>query len=148
MQAVPGLATVGDPLFLAGIVAQFASYVIFLFLIARFRFWVLPHLRKIDRKQSNIGKNVDKVMLLIGWSSIWIVVRCVFRTIELAEGYHGKIYNNEIFFLTLDALPLVLAIAHYLIYWPNDFVPLGHNEHGFSAMEMEPLHINDDDQKC
>lgn len=80
MQAVPGLTDIGTPIFLAGIVAQFASYVLFSLLVLRMRFRVLPKLHRIE----HLGPRVDRILLLLAWSSIWIFVSR--QTWERAKG--------------------------------------------------------------
>lgn len=55
-----------------------------------------------------------------------------------------------VYFLLLDALPLVLAISHYIIWWPSNFLDLQHNEQGFphvpdAGFEMSPKASRDYD---
>lgn len=47
----------------------------------------------------------------------------MYRTIELAQGYHGKLATSEGFFYGLDTLPLFIAIAIYLPFWPGRYIP-------------------------
>jgi hypothetical protein len=46
------------------------------------------------------------------------LIRSVFRTVELSEGYSGYLSTHERYFFGLDTLPLFLGIIVYMYYWP------------------------------
>lgn len=46
------------------------------------------------------------------------LIRSVFRTIELSEGYAGYLTTHEPYYLALDCLPLWLGIVVYTWFWP------------------------------
>ncbi len=50
-------------------------------------------------------------------------IRSVYRTIELSEGFQGRLATSEAFFYGLDTLPLFIAIVIYLPFWPGRFIP-------------------------
>lgn len=50
-------------------------------------------------------------------------IRSIYRTIELSEGYLGHLATTEAFFYGLDTLPLFIAIAIYVPFWPGRYVP-------------------------
>jgi hypothetical protein len=50
-------------------------------------------------------------------------IRSVYRTIELSQGFGGHLATVEAFFYGLDTLPLFLAIAIYIPFWPGRFLP-------------------------
>lgn len=53
-------------------------------------------------------------------------IRSVYRTVELSQGFAGKLATTEGFFYGLDTLPLFIAIAIYVPFWPGRFIgPLG-----------------------
>jgi hypothetical protein len=54
---------------------------------------------------------------------VGIFVRSIFRTVENAQGFHGYLSVHEVYFWTLDALPLVIAIAVFIPYWPGKLLP-------------------------
>lgn len=47
----------------------------------------------------------------------------MFRVIELSEGFKGPLATNEGAFYGLDTLPLFIAVAVYVPFWPGRFVP-------------------------
>jgi RTA1 like protein len=50
-------------------------------------------------------------------------IRSAYRTVELSEGYQGYLAIHEVYFFTLDTLPLFLGVAIYVAIWPGRFVP-------------------------
>lgn len=61
-------------------------------------------------------------------------IRSIYRTIELSQGYHGKLATTESFFYGLDTLPLFIAIAIYIPFWPGRYIP---NVNELKEMELE-----------
>lgn len=51
-------------------------------------------------------------------------VRSVYRTIELAQGFRGQLITHEVYFFTLDSLPLLLAIIIYIPFYPSSLYPI------------------------
>ncbi|PWN53661.1 hypothetical protein IE53DRAFT_125310 [Violaceomyces palustris] len=137
MQTSQKLHDVGGNIFLAGIILQFISYVIFLMLV--FLCYVRvgglrPSSRMaISNRATKAGddtgaiktaKDLKTYFAVLAFSSVWIIVRSIYRIIELAQGYRGYLFIHEIFFFTLDSLPLILAILIYVPFWPSKFYPL------------------------
>lgn len=50
---------------------------------------------------------------------VGIKIRSVFRVVELSEGFQGHLATPEAFFYALDTLPLFIAIAIYIPFWPG-----------------------------
>jgi len=46
------------------------------------------------------------------------MIRSVFRTIELSQGYVGFLATHEAYVAGLDTLPLFLGIVVYCYFWP------------------------------
>jgi len=46
----------------------------------------------------------------------------LYRTIELSEGFGGKLTRSEPFFYGLDTLPLFIAIVVFVPFWPGRFI--------------------------
>ncbi|GAA5844707.1 hypothetical protein JCM3766R1_005992, partial [Sporobolomyces carnicolor] len=57
------------------------------------------------------------------WISIWILVRCIYRAIELAQGWTGYLIEHEPFFDVLDATSMVFAQAGFCFCWPSFCLP-------------------------
>ncbi|GAA5949398.1 hypothetical protein JCM3765_003397 [Sporobolomyces pararoseus] len=127
-------ATIGHAIAIGGLVLQVVSYTLFCTLLTSFRKRVprmYPHLEEhVDRLSwrrfkfwSNQAVNDYRFLLtLMGVSSIGIMIRCVFRVIEFGNGFSGYIATHEAFFYLFDALPLLISMSLYAIFWPPRFV--------------------------
>lgn len=136
MQVKINLQSAGSTVFLIGIIAQFASYVFFLALAVP----VVQFARRNDSVDGTLRVKLRALLLVLAFSSVWIIVRSVYRTIELAQGYDGSISTKECewraavlphctdgstaWFFGLDSAPLLLAIGVYIFYWPSSLVEL------------------------
>lgn len=94
MQVNEGLQNVGSIIFLFGIIAQFVSYLFFLALS-------IPVLRSMSRLHDQSGgcasvrATLRHLFLILYFSSVWIIVRSVYRTVELAQGFGGPLSQRE-----------------------------------------------------
>lgn len=50
-------------------------------------------------------------------------IRCIYRVTESSQGFGGSISKIEGLFYGLDTLPLFIAIAVYVPFWPGRFIP-------------------------
>ncbi|KAG0275888.1 hypothetical protein BGZ96_003577 [Linnemannia gamsii] len=118
------IADIGDKLFLVGVCAQGISYSLFTILLSDTLLRLVAEARKAGR--SHPGKSwmgLDQnVAITIGglyFSSVFIIIRSVYRIIEFVQGHDGYLISNEVFMFVLDAVPLVLAIGVWAIFWPT-----------------------------
>jgi len=51
-----------------------------------------------------------------------ILVRSVFRVVELSQGFKGSLATSESAFYGLDTLPLFVTVAAYVPFWPGRFI--------------------------
>lgn len=58
----------------------------------------------------------------LGFTCICFLIRSVFRTIELSQGYIGYLATHERFFLGLDTLPLWLGVTTFVWFWPGRYL--------------------------
>ncbi|KAG5417434.1 RSB1 [Candida metapsilosis] len=65
--------------------------------------------------------------LAIIMASIFIYIRCVYRVIELSEGWRGYLITHEAFILTLDALMVFLSCLLFIPFHP--VIVFGKNVH-------------------
>lgn len=111
----------GDKIFLAGVSAQGASYLLFAFvtLVAHVRLIRQDPKRFSPLNISFTGNPTVLLLDLVYVSSVGIIIRSVYRIVENAMGYGGYLYTHEVFTLTLDALPLIIATGVWAIFWPG-----------------------------
>ncbi|KAF9965040.1 hypothetical protein BGZ70_005511 [Mortierella alpina] len=118
------MAELGDKLFLAGVSAQGLSYLLFTALLT-------VALKRLiaDRKKNSSGlagtgwwgldRNTTFIANALYFSSIFIILRSVYRIVEFTQGYSGYLISHEVYLFVLDAGPLVLAIGVWAFMWPT-----------------------------
>ncbi|WVQ82729.1 hypothetical protein IAT38_004861 [Cryptococcus sp. DSM 104549] len=105
---------IGSYVMLAGLAAQAVSFVLFTVL------WVMFGWRVYHKDKALWRKAGWKPLYwAIGLSCICFNIRNVFRTVELGQGSAGYLATHEIYFFTLDSLPLFFGVSIYAIIWPG-----------------------------
>ncbi|KAF9954241.1 hypothetical protein BGZ72_004744 [Mortierella alpina] len=93
------MAELGDKLFLAGVSAQGISYLLFTALLT-----VALQRLVADRKNSNgaaktglwgLDRNTTLIASALYFSSIFIILRSVYRIVEFTQGYSGYLISHE-----------------------------------------------------
>ncbi|ADV22296.1 Hypothetical protein CGB_E0640C [Cryptococcus gattii WM276] len=133
----------------AGIIFQLVSMVIFSFLACDFmyRAWrKKPYQRKLRQlvdgpiRETGLGANegekynaeVERGAIVRGWwwvmagtaiCSLMIIVRGVYRSVELVQGWNGYVISREVFQDCLDGIPMFIAIASINVFHPGFFLP-------------------------
>ncbi|KAF9485300.1 RTA1-like protein [Pholiota conissans] len=121
----PTMALAGSRVFLAGLAAQLLSFISFSVIYAIFLYRVRkysPELWMMD-KDKVWYKSWRTLAAALCISCIGILIRSAYRVVELSEGFQGPLTRSEPFFYGLDTLPLFIAIAIYLPFWPGRFMP-------------------------
>ncbi|KAK8861618.1 hypothetical protein IAR55_002441 [Kwoniella newhampshirensis] len=55
--------------------------------------------------------------------SLMIIIRGVYRSIELVQGWNGYLISHEVYQDTLDGIPMILAVLAINIFHPGFFLP-------------------------
>ncbi|KAJ3739402.1 RTA1-like protein [Lentinula detonsa] len=123
------LALAGSRVFLTGLALQLFSFLVFTCIFLIFLYRVRKYQHAIYLKDRSIvwykdWRALAGTMIV---SCIGILIRSVYRTIELSEGFQGRLATSEPFFYGLDTLPLFIAIVVYLPFWPGRFIPQSTN---------------------
>lgn len=116
----------GTDIMVAGIVFQLASITVFVFCAADFSRRSL----RLGLLQSLSGSVVPLFGAMI-LSVIFVYIRSIYRTIELAQGWHGYLITREKYFIALDGAMMLPAVAVFNFFhpgWllPNTVAPGGH----------------------
>ncbi|ESK96060.1 integral to membrane protein [Moniliophthora roreri MCA 2997] len=119
---------VGSRIFLAGLALQLLSFAIFTFIYLNF----VHRVRKYElatwhmdqsKKWYNDWRSLAGAVFI---SCIGVLIRSVYRTVEISEGFAGHLATTEAFFYALDTLPLFIAIVIYIPFWPGRFIKVPH----------------------
>lgn len=125
----PQKSSQGTNIMVAGIVFQMASIFIFTFFLGEF-------LRRASKDHGILAK---KVKILTGAtliSCLLIVVRSIYRTVELLQRWNGYLITHEGYFIGLDGVLMFLAVAVFNLAHPGWFMPERKEE---ELKSMEPL---------
>ncbi|KAF5344104.1 hypothetical protein D9758_008893 [Tetrapyrgos nigripes] len=118
------LALAGSRVFLTGLALQLLSFLIFtcifgLFIYRVYRYEYDIFVMDAEKKWYRDWRALAGTQLV---SNIGILIRSVYRTVELSEGFQGHLATSEAFFYGLDTLPLFIAIVVYVPFWPGRFI--------------------------
>jgi len=103
----------GSNIMLAGIIFQLIATIAFsIFFILFLRSFARDP--QVDRK--SLGK-VRQLLWAIAISAVAIVIRGIYRTVELAQKWNGFLFVHQVWFLW-DALPMVILMIVTLVFHP------------------------------
>ncbi|KAG0056747.1 hypothetical protein BGZ83_003716 [Gryganskiella cystojenkinii] len=111
------LMSIGEKLYLVGVSAQGISYILFTLLLTV----AIQRLVSERRQAGRGGLDHNTFLLVTGLyvSSVFVIIRSVYRVVEFVQGHDGVLLNTEVYLFTLDAAPLVLAIGIWAFSWPT-----------------------------
>jgi len=66
-----------------------------------------------------IPVKVRLMLLGAGVTTVWVFIRSIYRTIELADGWTGRIITTQVYFNVLDGAPIVLAMVTLNVFHPG-----------------------------
>ncbi|RLV95647.1 Sphingoid long-chain base transporter RSB1 [Spathaspora sp. JA1] len=100
---------------------SFANAFRFLFNVKAVREYRHEHLEKnYNPKFASIRqrKLFDWMPLAMTVAVVVIYIRCVYRVVELAQGFHGFLIEHEVFLMVLDALMIAIAGLIFIPFHP------------------------------
>ncbi|KDQ16601.1 hypothetical protein BOTBODRAFT_30523 [Botryobasidium botryosum FD-172 SS1] len=122
----------GGRVMLGGIIVQLAALALYSFLAIEFliRFYTHKPIRQVSELTDNENKRVSperqKVdrtlkLLIVGLSlsTALLFIRAVYRTIELSDGWNGRIISTQTYFNVLDGLAVLGAMLTLNILHPG-----------------------------
>jgi hypothetical protein len=113
-QTPPGNTKIGTNVMVAGIIFQLVSILVFSAL------FVLVMHRAISTKVEAIHTpRVKFLIATLSFSLALIVVRSVYRTVELLQGWSGFLITTEAYFIALDGATMAAAVGVFNIGNPG-----------------------------
>ncbi|KAI0078296.1 RTA1-like protein [Panus rudis PR-1116 ss-1] len=118
----------GGHVMLGGIIFQLVAIVMYMLLATEFILRFIHDRPLRYSPQNNIG--ISHGWSAIGWrlqfavaslafSGICLLIRSIYRTIELVDGWDGPIISTQVYFNVLDGAMIVLAIFTLNIFHPG-----------------------------
>ncbi|KAI0078295.1 RTA1-domain-containing protein [Panus rudis PR-1116 ss-1] len=120
--------TQGGNVMLGGIAFQLVAVVMYMVLASEFvlRFLYNRPLREAPRGKNNVPHSWDALdwriqlaFISLAFSGVCLLIRSIYRTIELADGWFGTIISTQIYFNVLDGAMIVLATYTMNIFHPG-----------------------------
>ncbi|SCZ98449.1 BZ3500_MvSof-1268-A1-R1_Chr7-1g09143 [Microbotryum saponariae] len=129
----------GTHIMVAGIALQLAAMLAFCALGYDFFRRAIRSPAYQERK-TQPGVKLQRIVYGMVWAAFWILVRsvkcrapfllsfffdyrCLYRMVELSQGWTGYLITHEPFFICLDAIPMVLCQAAFVIAFPPFCIP-------------------------
>ena len=121
---INGNTDTGTHIMVAGIVFQLASITVFVacaldFIRRCFRDRLL--LEKL--MEPSIRRSTLVLFTATTLSIIFIYIRCIYRTIELAQGWSGYLITHERYFIALDGAMMAPAVVIFNFFHPSWLLP-------------------------
>ncbi|KAH7888423.1 RTA1 like protein-domain-containing protein [Phlebopus sp. FC_14] len=112
-----GTAKTGAYVVLGGLGLQTLSFAFFMFLV----YYAFRSLKGGGMKP--FEQPWGMILKLLFFSSSLFMLRCIYRTVEFGQGLgQGYLITHEVFFYVFDALPLLIGISAYIVYWPTKYL--------------------------
>ncbi|KAF8878929.1 RTA1-like protein [Infundibulicybe gibba] len=113
--------TLGGNIMLAGIIFQLVTITVYAFCAAEFfiRYIKDAPLKRKSSLEVNGGwpsarglmdKHLRIMSIALVFSTLCLFIRSIYRTIELADGWTGRIITTQVYFNVLDGAMVILAI--------------------------------------
>lgn len=116
MMAQASMADMGQKMMLFGLFVQllFLGFFLSIALI----FWKRMSRSTKQYAVPQYGKHTwDQLLKMVVVAAVIIILRCIFRVIEFAQGHDGYLVNHEIFMYIFDAGPmLIVQIMMHFVY--------------------------------
>ncbi|KAJ3488238.1 hypothetical protein NLI96_g2984 [Meripilus lineatus] len=141
----------GGNIMLGGIIVQLVAIVIYMALAAEFviRFVLNKPIRNAEGGRYEGTHQLDtKIKLMLTgliFSSVVIFIRSIYRTIELTDGWDGRIIGTQVYFNVLDGGMITLAFYCMNIFHPGCL--LGNGKEWKRTNSLETIQVDATEEK-
>ncbi|GBE84478.1 RTA1-domain-containing protein [Sparassis latifolia] len=131
----------GGRVMLAGIAFQLAAITCYMGLAAEFitrslKDWPV-RARSTGARTSDMDKNMKLMLLGLAASSVFIYIRSIYRTIELANGWTGVIIHTQALFNVFDGAMITLAMYTINVLHPGRLLGPGNTWMRYTSPRKE-----------
>ncbi|TFK73783.1 RTA1-like protein [Pluteus cervinus] len=129
----------GAHIMLGGIVFQL--FIIIIYSILATEFLVrYAYDKPFTYRTSNTprGEMTTRIRIMLGalgFNTLCLFIRAIYRTVELSDGWDGRIITTEVYFNVLDGGMIVLAIYTFNFVHPGIFLPVAYPSTAVEARE-------------
>ncbi|KAI9167697.1 Protein RTA1 [Paramyrothecium foliicola] len=118
VMAVPSMADMGQKVSIIGLVIQLIFLA--LFLAVALIFWKRMRSSPARNTNSSGSRTWQALFALLLFVSVIIVLRCVFRLIEFAQGHDGALMSKEIYLYVFDTIPMFIVQSAFHFVHASD----------------------------
>lgn len=130
-----GLASAGDPgstaqdigtdLMIAGVIFQVVILSFFGYFLVEYAIRTNRHRDQLSVESMRLFKSTPFrcFMCAIGIAFLGIFIRCVYRIPELTGGWRSELMRNEVEFIVLEGVMIVISVAALTIFHPGYCFP-------------------------
>ncbi|KAK1759565.1 RTA1 like protein-domain-containing protein [Echria macrotheca] len=111
-------ARIGVFILIGGLSLQAVAFLFFLSIFSRFHYLAT---RK-GQAAAHAPVGWEKVVRAVYVSSFCILIRCIYRVAEFAEGVDGYAFRHEWMFWIFEAVPMLIAIGIFCFYHPSAYL--------------------------
>ncbi|KAF9641294.1 hypothetical protein BFW01_g654 [Lasiodiplodia theobromae] len=117
----PDLSDTGINIMIAGLASQVASLAAFIVLCAEFAWRVYRNKDRLNESFAGLRKTWLWKLFLggIALATTTIFIRCIYRLLELNEGFNGELANDEVLFMILEGPMIIIACVALTVFHPG-----------------------------
>lgn len=125
----------GSNMMLGGIIFQLIVMILFCFFGVHFFY----NFKKSKQSTKSVPglENIRWMWRGLGWASFWILLRGIYRVVELKQGWRGFLMTHEFYFL-FDMIPVAFALLGLIVTHPYYTLPKLRNLDPLTAVEIQP----------
>jgi hypothetical protein len=111
----------GTNIMLGGVAFQVFTLSMFMALCAEFAVRVMRKSGELDMNFATVreSRRFRIFLYVLATSTITIMIRSVFRLIEMAQGWDGELAGNETMFFVLEGVMVIVAVGILNIWHPG-----------------------------
>ncbi|KAM0740620.1 hypothetical protein ACQRIT_005804 [Beauveria bassiana] len=102
---------------ISGLLLQLLAFGLFLAVFGHFHFLA----NRFAVPDAPVGWR--KIVRAVYISSIAIMIRCIYRVCEFAEGMQGYAFRTEWLFWVFETIPMIFAIGVFCVWHPSQYLP-------------------------
>ncbi|KAH7416724.1 RTA1 like protein-domain-containing protein [Cadophora sp. MPI-SDFR-AT-0126] len=122
MMAQESMVDLGQKVMLIGLFFQLAFFG--LFLLISIIFWKRTRSSSARYTLRHGKRSWHSLLMLLLAAAAVIILRCIFRIIEFAQGHDGYVASHEVFLYLFDALPMLgVQVMFHVIHAGDVFPP-------------------------
>jgi hypothetical protein len=130
---------------LVGLAFQVFTLALFILLCAEYAFRVTRTLDTLNPIHAKLraSKKFRGFLCALASSTVFILIRSIFRVIELAQGWSGELMGNQTLFFVLEGVMVTLAVLVLNVFHPGWCFREGYRINSKSAEEGSQAEMRD-----